>query len=577
MRANKIGKLCGVAAIVCRWATIANAESPASTTSAVAALAGQQVLELPVRVVDKSGRPIADVKVTPWALRSSQGHGLWRKGDKEAHLSPESAFTDSDGAIAVGYPAFRDSKEQIRTIGVSLAVDHPDYAYQADLHIDVPLEAKGPYEITLSDGAPLEVAVTLDGKPADLENVFALWSDGRSWQPGVKPEKLADARLRIPTMPPGDNSVLLVKLDGDRATHFSAIHDLKIVEGENNRTEIELEPALEIKGRLSANVPRPVRNGRVKVWTLTPKGAHHSRVDWFTWVPVEEDGTFLITGWPKDEPIQVIALCDGFCATSGKAPDAVENPPDPSKDHFTRPQVFVLGRQEIKLAMTPLARCAVTTVDEDEKPVAGIRVISWPNVAWWNDGSQIYCDPLVRGERLLKDRNYQDAVDKAFPQPFEAETDRFGKAMMEIPAGGEDLAMESDVYELPVFLGRREIDVELKSGKTTDVTLRLQPRGTERLGEWDKLAGVVFGCSTREGRRICALPEVTKQMDEFAKRFQEGKNQRDPQLLSEAYTVVADAFKGIGDSDEADKWRKKAAEQAVKAKEARKAAPPAKN
>ena len=118
---------------------------------------------------------------------------------------------------------------------------------------------------------------------------------------------------------------------------------------------------------------------------------------------------------------------------------------------------------------------------------------------------------------------------------------------------------------MPAFLGRRDVGVKLVPGRTTEVTLRLQPSGIEKLGEWDNLAGVVFGCSTREGRRICALPSVQKKMNEFAERFREAKNQRDPQLLSEAYNLVADAFLGVGDLEEAAKWRKKAADQAAKA------------
>jgi hypothetical protein len=125
----------------------------------------------------------------------------------------------------------------------------------------------------------------------------------------------------------------------------------------------------------------------------------------------------------------------------------------------------------------------------------------------------------------------------------------------------------SDVYELPVFLGQREVKVELVAGKPTEVTLKLQPCGTEKLGEWDKLAGVVFGCSTREGRRICALPEVRKKFDEFTARFREGKNQNDPKLLAEAYTFVAEAFESAGDPAEAGKWREKAAVQFRKLKE----------
>jgi hypothetical protein len=265
----------------------------------------------------------------------------------------------------------------------------------------------------------------------------------------------------------------------------------------------------------------------------------------------------------------VIALCDGYHAKSGTAPAAVADPPDPATDGFTRPQVFEPAEGEpIELAMTPLVQCVATALDGDEKPVAGIEVVSWPNVQWWNDGSQIYCHPLVRGERMLRDRDYMSAVDKAFSPPFSAKTGADGRATLELPDGSEHLAINSEVYELPVFLGGRDMRVKLVSGETTEATLRLQPRGTEKLGEWDKLAGVVFGCSTREGRRICALPEVQKKMNEFAARFREGKNQRDPELLSEAYTLVADAFAGVGDQAEAEKWRQKAAEQAVLAKSA---------
>ena len=57
-------------------------------------------------------------------------------------------------------------------------------------------------------------------------------------------------------------------------------------------------------------------------------------------------------------------------------------------------------------------------------------------------------------------------------------------------------------------------------------------------------------------------------MNEFVARFREGKNQRDPELLSEAYAFVADAFEGVGDAEEAAKWREKSAKQKVIAERA---------
>ena len=538
----------------------------ADSAAIAEATGAQQLMKLPVRVVCPDGKPVAKAKVTPWALRSSQGHGAWRKDDKYAKVGPEDVFTDEDGKATVNYPYFRYVDERVRTIQVSINVNHPEFAYVDSLHIDVPHEGGKPHVVTLSAGVPVDVRPLVNGESVDLENVFALWSDGRSWSKDAAPIKTSQGVLHIPPMGPGENSLLLVKLDGDKATHFSAITDFVLKTGEDTSIEVSLLPGVRIEGEFSEDVPRPVRNGRVKVLTLDPDSKNYRRVGWSTWAPVQEDGTFVIEAWPADEPLQLIALCDGYIAKSGKPPEVVKDYRLP--DSFERPQVFEPDSDErINVEMTPLVPCVVTAIDEDEKPVAGVSITSWPNVGWWNGGSQVYCHPLVRSEQLLRVRNYFSAVDEQAAFPFKAQTDGSGQATLELPAGSEYLAVESDVYELPVFLGERDVPVKLTAGETTEVTLRLQPRGTEQLGEWDKLAGVVFGCSTREGRRICALPGVRKQMDEFQERFREAKNQRDPQLLSEAYTVVADAFVGVGDLVEAEKWRKKAAEQAAKVKD----------
>lgn len=576
MRSTKGGVVGGVLVLALAVGLYASAEppvpsglDPVGAAIADAAEKLQAALELPVRVVDSSGQPVAGVKVTPWALRCSQGHGLWKNGDKSAQLDPVEVVTNADGAAVVLYPRYRNVVEGIRTISVSLNVDHPQFAYLDAVHIDVPLEKDGPHMIELAAGVPLEIRPTIDGATADLDNIFAFWSDGRSWQPGAAPTKRADGVLRIPAMPPGKNTVLLIKLAGERASHFSTITDVDLVPGETPRIDVPLRPSLRIQGKLSDNVPRPVRGGRLKTSTLAPAYEPFDRASWFSWARIESDGTFVIDGWPAEEPLQLIALCDGYHATLGRAPDCVENPPALEKDPYNRPQVFNVEQGgQIEVAMTPLTRCAVKVVDEDEQPVAGVSVASWPNVGWWNSGSQVYCDPLVRCERLLQNRDYLSVEDKPFPKPFQAETDAEGKVTLNLPAGREVFAIISEVYELPVFLGHRYVKLKLTKGEPAEVVLRVQPRGTEKLGEWDKLAGVVFGCSTREGRRICALPAVRKRMDEFAERFREGKNQRDPQLLSEAYAAVADAFVGVGDEAEAAKWRQKADEQAAKAKQA---------
>src|SRR5262245_12960230 len=80
----------------------------------------QKMLELPIRVVDADGKPVAEAKIAPWALRCSQGHGWWRENDERAGAGPKSVVTGDDGTALVLYPRYRDFKEQIQTISVSL-------------------------------------------------------------------------------------------------------------------------------------------------------------------------------------------------------------------------------------------------------------------------------------------------------------------------------------------------------------------------------------------------------------------------------------------------------------------------
>ena len=188
--------------IIVAAATCVSAEPPKREVESGAALAEstgtQQLLELPVRVVDGDGKPVGRVKITPWALRSSQGHGWWRKGDERSNADPNAVVTNAEGVAVVLYPYYRDVEERIRTSQVSLEVDHPEFAYDSDLHIDVPLEKNEPYQIKLNNGIPLEVRPLIDGKTPDLDQIFVDWSDGRSWKPGAAPERQPAGILRIP-------------------------------------------------------------------------------------------------------------------------------------------------------------------------------------------------------------------------------------------------------------------------------------------------------------------------------------------------------------------------------------------
>ncbi|MEX2171354.1 MAG: Ig-like domain-containing protein [Pirellulales bacterium] len=524
----------------------------------------QEILLVPVRVVDAENAPIAGVEVIPWALRCSQGHGKWRVGGL-GDSEPEAVTTDADGRATIAYPRYAEPKEYVSTTEVTLSLNHPDFAYISHEDVNVPREDDGPHTVTLPRGAVVEIVPIEEGKPAKLEGLYVKWSDGRSWVAGIGPKITDDVALRIPPMPAGKGKLLMARLDGERVTHFSPVVDLELQTDTTVRERVELSPAVRIKGSFSANVPRPVANGRVSLRML-PKESGFTDVNWYDWTPVAEDGTFEIDSWPAGEALQVIAICDGFIAESGEAPEVVQDPP--KIDSFQRPQVFsseALG-EPIEVRMTPMVRCAIETVNESGAPVAGVKVGSCPNVGWWNGGSQIYCTPLVRGAQLLVKRDYSTCIDTAFPTPFITTTDANGRGELELPAGREDLYVEHAEYELPVVRGRRDHRVLLDSSKSTTIQLRLQPKGNEFLGEWDKLAGVLFGCTGEECRRLLDDAGFRTNMDEVRKLLDSADDPTDPAVLSSAYTATAAAFDELDDKEEASKWRLKAAQQAEKLK-----------
>jgi hypothetical protein len=524
--------------------------------------ATQEMLALPIRVTDAEGKPVAGATVVPWALRCSQGHGLWCVEGFGESLPP-TITTDVEGNATVPYPRFAVAKERIRTTQVTLSIDCPDFAYMRYEFIDVPLTADGSHVVKLVVGARVEIVPMQDGKPASLDGLYIGWSDARRSQPATTYAKSADGVLRLPPMTVGSGQVMLVRLDGEHATDFSPFADLNLEQGATVRQSLDLHPASQFRGTLSDNVPRPVKNGRLSAMTL-PTNAKLEHVHWATWAPIAEDGTFVIDNWPADQTVQIIALCDGFMAESGAAPEVAEKPP--IHDFFRRPQVFspAAQREPLVLRMTPMVRCAIETVNEQGAPVPRVKVDSSPNVGWWNVGSQIYCAPLIKSEKWLLTHDHSASVENLYEVPFRTVTDDSGHGTMDLPVGSEDFSATQADFELPVVRGRRDHRVDVIAGETPTIQLVLQPKNTEYLGDWDKLGGVLFGCTGEQCRRLISDPGFRKKMDYVGDQLNAAKDPTDPAVLRRAYAEIGKAFDELDDQDEANIWRRKAEEQAAK-------------
>lgn len=286
---------------------------------------------------------------------------------------------------------------------------------------------------------------------------------------------------------------MVIRLEEERPTHFGPVETVEIDGSEDpvNRT-VELLPAVRVRGRLDDSVPRPVKNGRVKVETINA-GLSWDEINWFSWAEVNEDGTFVIEEWPANQPIQLIALCDGFIAKSGEKPAMVK--PERAVEGRLRPQVFMKpGEAELVVEMTPLIACNIQVVNGFGKPVQGADIVSAPNVSWWNGGSQIYGWPLVSSTQLLLPGKYERLDGEGIhAQPFKGTTDEDGRLTLGLPVGRESLWAVSKRYQLPINAGRRMHGLEIAADKPVNATLVLQPRGLDVLGDWEDLCGFVFG------------------------------------------------------------------------------------
>ena len=545
---------------------------------------GQLAKTFQVQVTDSNENPIVGATVTPWALRSSQGHGRWSGGDDRAEMPPKPATTGADGVATIRYPFYRDVDELTRTTGVSVYLRHPDFTIDDVVHIDVPLSGEGPHKIAMVRAASITLIPQSNSADFHIDQIHVVSSDPSDY-PGLS-IKRGSGKMQLETLYPRPFRAMLVRLVDEQAVEFSDPIDLTLQPGLNDAVTVAMHPAVSIRGRLGDEVPRPVVAGRVSAIALTRKDPLPN-FDWTQWAPVDENGGFVIAGIPRSETMQVIALCEHFIARNGTEPIAKPAAADAdplgglramfevardltkTEDQpCTRPQVFGPdAEQPITIRMAPLVRCEISVVDPDGKPLPDIFVGGYASVLWWGDwGSQIYGRQLMRSTEWLTGTAIEEPWDsdsvRGFDVPFFDHSDENGAATVYLPPGKQTLFAEDkdEDYQLPVFLGSgsRDRQVTVRAGETLAVTLQLEPTGTETLGEYDKLAGVVFGCSTREGKQICALPEVRQKMDEFSRRLREADNPRDPAVLAEAFAVLADAFDRAGDLQEAAKWRAKA-------------------
>ena len=97
----------------------------------------------------------------------------------------------------------------------------------------MPLQGNQPHRIELADGVRLEVRPIIDGQSISCDHLFAFWAGGRSWRKENAITKTGAGTLVFPTLKPGNNSLILVRMENDHATHFSRITEVDLSSGKD--------------------------------------------------------------------------------------------------------------------------------------------------------------------------------------------------------------------------------------------------------------------------------------------------------------------------------------------------------
>lgn len=264
---------------------------------------------------------------------------------------------------------------------------------------------------------------------------------------------------------------------------FSKAVELDLTDGRERKINVPMQPAVSLTGKLDDSVPRPVKNGVVQAFVIerfekdTERYNKSTMMYWREWAEIQPDGTFVFENMPVGD-VQVIALCDGFIAETGKAP--LQLGKVNTRQHL-RPQVFEMYQPEndIVIDMQPTGEVAVTVVDQSGSPVPDLKLFSSPNVGWWRGGNMIYCFPLdSTTESLLTSKKKGWDLEN---HPFQAKTDASGQAVFSnMPVGSQGISVIEDHWRIAKNAGEQNQPwrrkVEIDADQQAELNIIVEPK-----------------------------------------------------------------------------------------------------
>ncbi|MFN0050939.1 MAG: hypothetical protein ACKV0T_02035 [Planctomycetales bacterium] len=456
--------------------------------------------EFEFQVLDSHDRPVPGAKVKAWAVLAQLGsfgidQGIVPAVESDPQGIARIKFPDE---IPEGPPEVKALAQLLQQalkqglMSVALRVDHPDHPLWSNY---VPVA--GDRKIRLAESVEIVIRSRRAGSDELLSKTYPVLS--RQFFDGIEfseEEGILTIRRVDRSTDQASNLVRVVQLPDEGPALFSDLVDLTTHDERPIVLDLTLKPTARLVGRVSGDVPRPIKNGRV-VASIVAGPNSWEGWHWSATAAIAEDGRFVLDALPPEENLQLIVLCDGWVSAS-PAKDEVEQYGSEngltvvnyqSSAGHVNPQLFRLSDGAIirNIPMRRTAQCEVAVLDHLGEPLPEAAVSFWPNQFWINGGAQILGDGF--DTRTLIREELQHGIRKDWPPPwnrnhrYTVKTDSQGIALVgNLPVAPVDdptemqFVINHDAYYSPNSPQEPFHKVRLRPGESKRVTVRLKAR-----------------------------------------------------------------------------------------------------
>lgn len=446
-------------------------------------------------VTTPQNKPLAGAKVVPsWYVLAMGVSAAF----------PDGAYppltTDAEGMVRIAAPEAGDSPAITRTrqafksgmTMVNVSVEHPDYpaaTFRSQTELD---------RVALPEPATIAIRAHRENETQlvpDLELMFnsraAPAFSNRSVTDGILTLRNVDLSTQESV-----RQMRVVHFPAQGPALFSEPIALPQREQMSLEFDVTLKPGVRVEGRLSDEVPRPIRQGKVAAGVIRRFTATNYVSFLFLTASAEitPDGSFVFESLPTGETLQMVALCEGWVSTPASNAEiqkfAAENDlKNWNESSYMRtqvlPQLASLRGEVIQpvIAMAKTSSCEVRVLDEQGRPVPEIHVVCYPNHHFLSGGSSMLgqvLNSLDRQQLKYGTGELRRPVLLVYPpSPYSGKTDANGVVVISgLPTGSGSMehrfAIARDLSE-PYSPARQQHIVTIFAGKDASTTIRLRP------------------------------------------------------------------------------------------------------